>query len=175
MVKSNNMKKTLKIIYCDGSSLGNPGPGGFAVLALDMERKKVWEYGGAQNPSTNNQMELSACLFALKLILKSFEQTGAKDFELRLDSKYVIQGATEWSKNWIKNNWKSANKKKVLNVELWKPIIDAKNEIDNNDINLKWTHVYGHTGEEHNERVDVIAKAFATGEKIILRKGESVA
>jgi ribonuclease HI len=107
------MKKISKIIYCDGSSLGNPGPGGFGVVALDQERKKVWEYGGSKNPTTNNQMELAACQFALKLILKSFEQSGTDSFELRLDSKYVIQGVTEWSKNWIKNNWKTAGKKKV--------------------------------------------------------------
>ena len=156
-----------KIIYCDGSSLGNPGPGGWAVVAIDTEKKLVWEYGEGSKLATNNQMELHACLFALKLIL----QSSGKNFELRLDSKYVIQGVTEWSKGWVKNGWKNAQKKEVVNKEIWQAILKQKSLIDEKEIKLKWTHVYGHTGEEWNERCDEIAKAMAGGEKIILRKG----
>ena len=158
-----------KIIYCDGSSLGNPGPGGFGVLAIDSEKKLFWEYGGAADIATNNQMELAACVFALKLILKS----SGSNFEIRLDSKYVLQGATEWIKNWVKNNWKSSQKKDVLNKDYWQEILELKKEIQLKKTTIKWTHVYGHTGEVWNERVDEIAKSFASKEKIKLEQAKA--
>jgi ribonuclease HI len=163
----------MKIIYCDGSSLGNPGPGGFAVIALDTDRGLVWEYGEKESKATNNQMELSACLFGLKLILKS--ATKEKNFhtvEMRLDSKYVIQGVTEWSKNWVKNGWHNAQKKEVLNKDLWQKILAVKRDIEDLGINIKFIHVYGHTGEKWNERCDEIAKGFASGEPPELKKAD---
>ncbi len=163
------MINSMKIIYCDGSSLGNPGRGGWGVVAIDTEKKLFWEYGDRAEVATNNQMELSACIFALKLILKS---TG-KIFELRLDSKYVIQGTTEWMNGWVKNNWKNSQKKEVLNKELWQEILKLKNEIENKKIKLIWTHVYGHTGEKWNERVDEIARKLAAKETLNLHKGHS--
>ena len=169
-----------KIIYCDGSSLGNPGPAGFGVVAIDTDLKKVWEYGGSTELATNNQMELAGCIFALKLILKSktppnlpLERGGTEQYELRLDSKYVIQGATEWSKGWVKNNWKNAQKKPVSNKEYWVEILKLMEEINAKKIQIKWTHIFGHNGEEWNERCDEIARGCAGGEKLILRKGES--
>lgn len=165
----------MKIIYSDGSSLGNPGKGGFGVVALDTEKKIYWEYGGRKDIATNNQMELAACILVLQIILKSYENDPTesnKHFELKLDSKYVIQGATEWMKGWVKNNWKNSQKKEVLNKEYWLEILELLERIRSKKIELKWTHVYGHTGEEWNERVDVIAKAFANNENLILKKGE---
>ncbi len=156
-----------KIIYCDGSSLGNPGRAGFGVVALDTEKKLVWEYGGATKIATNNQMELAACVFALKLVLKS----AGKVFELRLDSKYVIQGVTEWSKGWIKNGWRNSQKKEVMNKEYFQEILNLVELIEDAKIKLKWTHVYGHQGEKWNERVDEIARGLAGGEEVNLRKG----
>lgn len=168
------MQKASKIIYCDGSSLGNPGRGGFGVVALDTHKKKVWEFGEKFEGVTNNQMELAACLFSLQLILKSFENDKKNNtYEMRLDSKYVIQGVTEWSKNWIKNNWKNAQKKEVANKETWKKILGLISEIEIKKIKILWTHVYGHTGEFWNERVDEIARSVAGGEQVVLRKGES--
>lgn len=169
----------MKIIYCDGSSLGNPGPGGFGVVALDMDKKLFWEYGGAQNPATNNQMELAACIYALKLILKSSENSQTNEvkknsYELKLDSKYVIQGTTEWLPNWVKNNWKNSQKKDVLNKEYWVQILKLMEEIKEKNIKVKWTHVYGHTGVEWNERVDIIAKTFASGQEQVLKKGAKI-
>lgn len=158
-----------KIIYCDGSSLGNPGNGGYAVVALDTEKKKVWEYGGKDTNVTNNQMELVACLTALDIVLNS----KSNSFELKLDSQYVIKGVTEWSKGWIKNNWKNAQKKPVMNKELWVKILTKVKEINEKGVTLKWSHVYGHQGELWNERCDEIAKAFAGGVEINLRKGSS--
>lgn len=166
--------KFSKIIYCDGSSLGNPGPAGYGVVAIDTEKKLFWEYGGGAKLATNNQMELAACIFALKLVLKSAEnqKNNNSNFELRLDSKYVIQGSTEWMKNWKKNNWKNTQKKDVLNKNEWLIISDLLEKIKEEKINLKWTHVYGHTGEKWNERVDEIAKSFAGGGNRKLASGE---
>ena len=124
-----------KIIYCDGSSLGNPGKAGFGVVAIDTEKKLVWEYGDAEKIATNNQMELAACIFALKLILKS----DATIFELRLDSKYVILGATEWIKGWVKNNWKNSQKKEVANKAMWQEILRLMMEIkEKNNYRIRW-------------------------------------
>lgn len=176
----------MKIIYCDGSSLGNPGRGGYAVVALDTEKKLIWEYGGVQNPATNNQMELASCIAALKIISKSLDKPVSENiapqkiptvfYELRFDSKYVLQGVTEWSKNWVKNNWKTAQKKPVLNKELWQEILRLIEEIESKSAGkkniLKWTHVYGHNNERWNERADEIARGLAGGEKIVLRNGE---
>ncbi len=174
----------MKIIYCDGSSLGNPGRGGWGVVALDTEKKLFWEYGERVELATNNQMELSACIFALKLIIKSSENNLQNEhialnkqkqitYELRLDSKYVIQGTTEWMNGWVKNNWKNSQKKPVLNKELWQEILELKNEIESRKIKLIWTHVYGHTGEKWNERVDEIARKLAAKGNINLHKGQT--
>lgn len=165
----------MKIIYCDGSSLGNPGRGGWGVVAIDTEKKMFWEYGERVDIATNNQMELSACIFALKLILKSSEKSLDKnlEYELRLDSKYVIQGITEWLNIWIKNNWKNSQKKEVANKDLWQEILKLKKEIESKKIKLVWTHVYGHSGEEWNERVDEIARKLAAKETLNLHKGHS--
>ncbi len=152
----------MKIIYCDGSSLGNPGPGGWGVFAMDTEKNKVWEFGGGEKTATNNQMELQAAIFALRLISKS----DSKKFEMRLDSKYVIQGSTLWVQNWVKNNWKNSQKKEVLNKEKWQEILKLLAEIKNKNIKIKWTHVFGHTGETGNERVDEIAKLYAQGKSL---------
>ncbi len=175
----------MKIIYADGSSLGNPGKAGFGVVALDTERKKVWEYGEGLGTKTNNQAELSACIFLLQLILKSATKSNKqvmnigtqknydeKKFEVRLDSQYVIKGATIWSKGWVKNNWKNSQKKDVENRELWEQILYLKNECEEAEVKILWNHVYGHTGEVWNDRVDEIARNYAAGKEIVLRKGE---
>ncbi len=152
----------MKVIYCDGSSLGNPGKGGWGVVAIDTIKNNIYEFGGREVLATNNQMELEAAIFALKLISKS----EGKEFEMRLDSKYVIQGATLWMKNWVKNNWKNSTKKEVLNKEKWQEILKLLSEIEIKKQKINWVHVYGHTGEKWNERVDEIAKLYASGESL---------
>lgn len=173
----------MKVIYADGSSLGNPGKAGFGVVALDTERKKVWEWGEGLGVRTNNQAELSACIFLLQVILKSAVKIGQqkgktekeilneKKFEVRLDSQYVIKGVTMWTKNWVKNDWKNSQKKDVENKELWEQILYLKNECENVDVKILWSHVYGHKGEIWNERVDEIARSFAAGKELKLRSG----
>lgn len=175
-----------KIIYCDGSSLGNPGRGGWGVLILrvnpNFEAKKASEkselkekkylieveLGGGEKNTTNNKMELQALIEALKYLEK--KSANNIKIEMRLDSQYVINGATLWYKNWIKNNWKKADKKEVLNKEYWIEIISLIEKLKRQKVELSWKHVYGHTGEKGNERVDVIAKSFAEGVDIELKK-----
>ncbi len=151
-------KKAGKIIYCDGSSLGNPGSGGWGVLMIDNISKKISELGGGEDMTTNNKMELKALIESLKKILTL---NISENIELRLDSEYVIKGATIWTKGWVKNNWIKSDKKPVLNKEYWQEILEILKQIEGKNVKMKWTHVYGHTGEVGNERVDVIAKSFA--------------
>jgi ribonuclease HI len=161
----------MRTIYADGSSLGNPGRGGWAFLVIDDERKLIWEFGGSREDVTNNQMELEALIQALAQIQKS-KSTGK--VEIKLDSEYVLKGATIWSKNWVKNNWIKADKKPVLNKAEWQLIVQLLEEADEAGFVITFTHVYGHTGEIWNERVDQIAKAKAKKEEIYLRQSEKI-
>ena len=99
------------IIYTDGACRGNPGPGGWGVLIENGESSKQL-YGG-DNSTTNNKMELTAAIMALKEIKEPCE------IILYTDSKYVLQGIEDWIHNWNKRGWRSANKKPVKNIELW--------------------------------------------------------
>ena len=135
-------------IYTDGSCIGNPGQGGWAAIILD-EGKKT-EIKGNKKDTTNNQMELLAPIKALKKIPK-----GSK-VQIFTDSKYVKSGITEWINNWKKNGWKTANKKEVKNIELWKEL-DSLVE----NFNIKWSWVKGHSTDQLNNEVDLIAKKAA--------------
>ena len=131
-------------IYTDGSCLGNPGNGGWAAIILDDGKKT--ELKGSKKDTTNNQMELLAPIEALKKIPK-----GSK-VQIFTDSKYVKSGITEWIHNWKKNGWKTANKKKVSNKELW---IELDENV--NLHNVEWFWVKGHSGNHYNEIADKLA------------------
>jgi ribonuclease HI len=147
-------------IYTDGAARGNPGPAGWgAVLFMDG---KVVELGGRMDHATNNIMELSAPIGALAY-LKQQNITG--EVEIISDSKYVILGITEWIHGWLRNNWRNAAKKPVMNRELWEELHKL-----NEEFKPKWTYIEGHAGHEHNERADVIATSYADKEPIELRK-----
>ncbi|MCE9585385.1 ribonuclease HI [Candidatus Nomurabacteria bacterium] len=152
------MQNEKVIIYTDGAARGNPGKGGWGAIVISGE--KVHELGGRADHATNNQMELSAPIGALKY-LKHIKFNG--DIEICSDSKYVILGITEWIFNWQKNNWRNTAKKPVLNKELWIELYDLVK-----DFKIKWTYVEGHSGIKYNERADVIATSFADGEPIEL-------
>jgi ribonuclease HI len=131
-------------IHTDGACRGNPGPGGWgAVLAAAGSRKLL--YGG-ENPTTNNRMELTAVIRALEALKRPCHVT------LYSDSKYVLQGITEWMPNWKKRGWMTSAKKPVLNVDLWQAldIEVARHTID-------WQWVKGHSGNEGNEEADRLA------------------
>ena len=132
------------IIYTDGACRGNPGPGGWGVLIEYGESSKQL-YGG-DNSTTNNKMDLTAAIMALKEIKEPCE------IILYTDSKYVLQGIEDWIHNWKKRGWRSANKKPVKNIELWKELDELRDEH-----NIKWNWVKGHSGDPGNETADMLA------------------
>jgi ribonuclease HI len=135
-------------IYSDGSSLGNPGCGGWGtVLEFNGHQK---ELSGSQPNTTNNKMELKGAIEGLKALKESCDVT------LISDSKYVVQGINEWLTNWIKNNWKTASKKPVKNIELWQEYFELSKLH-----NIKAIWVKGHSGHIQNERCDILARSEA--------------
>ena len=148
------------IIFCDGSSRGNPGPSGWgAIVALG---EKVLELGGGEKHTTNNRMELLGAINALQCVGKKSDE-----IILNTDSSYVINGITKWVYGWQKNGWKTSTKEDVINKDLWELLIKISK-----GKKIQWNHVAGHAGVEGNERCDVIATSFADGEKIELFKGK---
>jgi ribonuclease HI len=139
-------------VYTDGSCLGNPGTGGWAFLIL-REGEDINHFGYQQN-TTNNQMELTAAINALEFIKENDEVT------LFTDSSYVKNGITSWIVNWKKNNWKNSQKKEVKNKDLW-----IKLDFLNSNRNIIWKWVKAHDVNEHNNRVDLLAREAA--EKLI--------
>ncbi len=148
------------IIYTDGAARGNPGKAGWGAAFL--LGNKVFEIGGRTEHATNNQMELIAAIEALKYIKKDNMDVS---IEIVADSKYVILGITEWIFNWQKNNWRNANRKPVLNRELWEELYKLTEELK-----PKWSYVEGHSGDKWNDRVDEIATSFADNVPVELAK-----
>ncbi|MDC3011813.1 ribonuclease HI [SAR86 cluster bacterium] len=132
------------VIYTDGACKGNPGPGGWGVLIL-LENEQI-ELSGGSKETTNNQMELTAVIKALNFFEKKIK------VDLYTDSKYVMDGITDYIKKWKINGWQTANKKPVKNMNLWK-ILDELNNL--HDINWNW--VKGHSGNPENEKADALA------------------
>ncbi len=133
-------------IYTDGACSGNPGPGGWAA-ALQSGAKRDSISGGAKN-TTNNRMELTAAIEALKKLKLPCRVT------LITDSTYVKNGIESWIHNWKKNGWKTAAKKPVINKELWQELDQIAST---HEVTWKW--VKGHSGNEMNELVDSLAVA----------------
>jgi ribonuclease HI len=155
------MSKEKVTIYTDGAARGNPGKAGWgAVFIMDG---KIFELGGRSDHATNNQMELTGPIEALKYIKNHLRDS--VDVEIVSDSKYVILGITEWIHNWQKNNWRNAAKKPVLNKELWVELAELVSEFK-----IRWTYVKGHNDNIYNERADVIATSFADNEPVELKK-----
>jgi len=132
------------VIYTDGACKGNPGPGGWGVLIL-LENEQI-ELSGGSKETTNNQMELTAVIKALNFFEKKIK------VDLYTDSKYVMDGISDYIKKWKINGWQTANKKPVKNMNLWK-ILDELNNL--HDINWNW--VKGHSGNPENEKADALA------------------
>jgi len=131
-------------IYTDGACRGNPGPGGWGVL-LEYGDNQRTLYGG-EDPTTNNRMELTAVIKALQALKLKCH------VELYTDSKYVLQGITEWLPNWKKRNWLTASKKPVQNVDLWQTLDTL---VSNYEINWHW--VKGRSGDRGNDIADQLA------------------
>ncbi len=145
-------------MYCDGSSIGNPGPGGWGAVVADGARVK--EVGGYDAKTTNNRMELTAAIHAIALIPKHAKIT------VHTDSRYVINGITKWVQGWSKNGWLTKEKKDVQNKDLWQKL--AK---ETEKHTVTWEHVKGHSGVSQNERADMIANGYARKEKVELFYG----
>ena len=132
------------IIYTDGACRGNPGPGGWgALIKFDIAQKEIF---GGQNNTTNNQMELSAAIEGLSTLKEPC------NVELFTDSRYVMDGITQWIQNWKKNNWKTSSKKEVKNKELWQKLDQLMSYHQ-----VKWNWVKGHSGDPGNETADLLA------------------
>jgi ribonuclease HI len=131
-------------IYTDGACRGNPGPGGWGALIIIAGRDQ--ELSGAENETTNNRMELTAAIMALR------EAPAGSAVDLYTDSKYVMDGLNEWMPAWKKRGWKTADKKPVKNQDLWQALDEA-----NARHQVRWHWVKGHAGNDGNERVDRLA------------------
>lgn len=133
-------------IYTDGACSGNPGPGGWGAILMYKGTKK--EISGAKANTTNNIMELSAVIEALKLLKYPCK------VNLYSDSAYVVNAfAQNWIRNWIRNNWKTSDKKDVKNKELWQELVELTKVHDVTFIKVK-----GHADNEFNNRCDELAR-----------------
>lgn len=132
-------------IYTDGACSGNPGPGGWGAVLI--YNNNIKELSGAKLNTTNNRMELTAVIEALKALKEHCEVT------LTTDSKYVCDAINKgWVYSWKKNNWKKADKKPALNVDLWEELLIL---LEKHEVKFIW--VKGHNGHKYNERCDELA------------------
>ena len=135
------------LLYTDGACSGNPGPGGWAAVLIHPASGKRREISGAERLTTNNRMELTAAIEGLRLLKRPTR------VEVYSDSRYVVQGMTEWIHDWIRRGWKTAAKKPVLNEGLWRELYKLAGE--QADVSFHW--VAAHSGHEENERCDRLA------------------
>jgi ribonuclease HI len=137
------MKKVT--IYTDGACSGNPGPGGWGAVLMYGQAKK--EISGAKKETTNNEMEITAVLEALKILKEPCE------VDVYSDSAYVVNTFEKgWIDNWVKSGWKTASKDPVKNVELWKELLELMKKH-----NVTFHKVKGHSDNEYNNRCDYLA------------------
>lgn len=132
-------------IYTDGACSGNPGPGGYAAILVYGDNERV--VTGSETLTTNNRMELQAAIGALKILNQQCRVI------MTTDSKYVMQGITQWIEKWKRNNWITSDKKPVKNVDLWQELdtLTAKHIVS-------WQWVKGHSTHSMNNRVDKLAR-----------------
>ena len=133
-------------IFTDGACSGNPGPGGWGAIMRSKGIEK--ELSGGERDSTNNRMEMMAVIVALESL------TRPCSVKITTDSQYVMKGMMEWLPGWKKRNWKTAGRKPVKNVDLWKRMEQAAQTHE-----LEWEWVRGHQGHPENERADQLAVA----------------
>tara|TARA_B100001245_G_scaffold117597_1_gene86401 strand:- start:20 stop:466 length:447 start_codon:yes stop_codon:yes gene_type:complete len=139
-------------IYTDGACVGNPGPGGWAaIILLENEKKELF---GGEKLTTNNRMELTAAIKGLEYCnAQEGKQLSLKEIKIYTDSVYLKEGITSWINNWEKNNWKTADKKNVKNVDLWKKLKDLVKSKQ-----IEWRWIKSHSGDTMNDLADKLAK-----------------
>lgn len=140
-------------IFTDGACRGNPGPGGWAALIRNGTRER--ELSGGEPLTTNNRMELLAAIRALETLKRPCS------VRLTTDSSYVRDGITRWINSWLRNGWRTADRKPVKNADLWQALLAAvaPHRID-------WHWVKGHSGHAENDRVDALACAAADAMRV---------
>lgn len=138
-------------IFTDGACKGNPGPGGWGVVIRAGTREK--ELSGGEPLTTNNRMELMAAIKGLQALTRPCRVA------LYTDSNYVRDGITKWTRGWIRNGWKTADRKPVKNADLWQELIAAEAPH-----RIEWHWVKGHAGHPENERADALASAAAVAQ-----------
>ena len=131
-------------IYTDGACRGNPGPGGWGALLISGRHRKTMHGGDPE--TTNNRMELTAAIEALNAL------RGKRKVILHTDSKYVMDGITEWMPNWKKRGWKTSAKKPVKNKDLWQALDEAASRHA-----IEWRWVKGHSDHPENDEADALA------------------
>ncbi|MBI4516646.1 MAG: ribonuclease HI [Deltaproteobacteria bacterium] len=151
------------VVFTDGAAKGNPGPGGWGVV-IATPSGQVTELGGGAANTTNNQMELTAAIAALRRLRRT---PGA--LAIHTDSTYLINGIREWIRAWRKRGWKTAEGNDVLNRELWEAL--ASLVAARGKGGITWHYVRGHFGIPGNERVDEIANAYARKRHVDLYHG----
>jgi ribonuclease HI len=150
-------------IYTDGSSRGNPGPGGWAAILIT--ENEVIELGGSEDHTTNNRMELIGAIRGLKEIGPHMHVEAVEVFT---DSQYVKKGITEWIEGWMARGWKGSTKKPVLNQDLWEELYKEEKRLKDAGVQIAWTYVRAHVGVPLNERADTIATSCADS---VIEKG----
>ena len=153
------------LIFTDGASSGNPGPGGWGTVVADIQKGFVQELGGREPGTTNNRMEIQGAIAGLELI-----EGLPGEVALYTDSVYLIKGITQWIWGWRSRDWKTAEGKEVANPDLWKrlsQLVAGRKALGA----IHWRWVKGHSGVPGNERVDEIATSGAHKRSLTLYRG----
>ena len=139
-------------IFTDGACRGNPGPGGWGAVLRSGGREKL--LSGGSSDTTNNRMELTAAIEALEALRRPCR------VRLNTDSTYLKNGITQWIPAWKRRDWKTADRKPVKNVDLWRRLERAASPHE-----VEWVWVRGHSGHEGNEKADALARSAVGGQK----------
>lgn len=151
--------KTSVVIFTDGACSGNPGPGGYGVVLLHGDTRRELSQGFRR--TTNNRMELLGVITALESLKRPCTVT------LHSDSEYVVNAITKgWLRSWQSRGWRKADKKPVLNVDLWQRLVPL---LEKHDVEFKW--VRGHNNNVENERCDVLAVAAIKAPELEIDEG----
>lgn len=138
-------KSAMVEIFCDGACSGNPGPGGYgSILRYNGHEKEI---SGGEKLTTNNRMELTAAIEALRLLTRPCR------IRITTDSQYLVKGITEWIGGWQRKGWQNSKKEPVVNRDLWEELLKLTSKH-----NIDWQWVRGHAGHVENERCDQLAR-----------------
>lgn len=157
----------IKSIYTDGACSGNPGPGGWGAV-IYFENGAVYELGGRDLETTNNRMEMQAAISILEFLAAHHYP---QNIELHTDSEYLRKGITQWIRGWKKKGWKNSAGKPVLNKDLWMQLDTITQQLKQQEnVEISWKYVRGHSGNQGNERCDQIARAYSLKQSIQLKQ-----